>query len=75
MRKGTRHSPEVRAKMSAAAKAALADPEVRAKMSAARNPERAALTPEQRADYDTLRRKGGYSRDEALAIVRAKRVA
>jgi hypothetical protein len=34
--KGRHHSPEVRAKMSAARKAAWADPAVRAKMSAAR---------------------------------------
>lgn len=34
--KGKRRSPEQRAKMSAASKAALADPAVRAKMSAAR---------------------------------------
>ena len=31
----------------------------------------AALTPEERADYDVLRKKGGYSREEALAMVRS----
>ncbi len=34
----------------------------------ARNP-LAALTPEERADYDVLRRKGGLTRDEALRAI------
>ena len=34
----------------------------------ARNP-LAALTPAERADYDTLRRKGGYTRSDALRAI------
>lgn len=69
------HTPETRARISAARKAALADPEVHARISAAckaaweaRRPWLAAMTPEQRADYDLLRRNG-CSEDEALAAM------
>lgn len=69
-RKAAWADPEVRAKMSAASKAALADPEVRAKM----HPHLAALTPQERADYDTLK-KAGYRKAEALALVTRNRRA
>ena len=52
--------PAFKARASARMKALNADP--------AFNP-LAALDPRQRSDYAVLRRKGGYSRAEALAIV------
>ena len=72
-----RADPEVRAKMSAARKAAWADPEMRAKMSAAiqaafADPEKnplAGLTPDQRRIYNKLRAHG-LGRIEALAEAR-----
>lgn len=58
MRRGQSHTPEVRARISAASKAAWET----------RRPWLAAVTPEQRADYDLLRRNG-CSEDEALAAM------
>jgi tripartite-type tricarboxylate transporter receptor subunit TctC len=74
-----KRSPEVRAKISAARKKALADPEVRAKMSAARKkawadkwPDLARLTADELQIYKTLRRKEcGHA--EALAEIHRMR--
>ena len=72
-----RKSPEFRAKNAERMRLLHADPEFRAK-----NAERmrrlhadpefnplAALTPEERAEYDILVKRGGYSRAEALEIM------
>jgi hypothetical protein len=52
--------PEFRARKSARMKELNADP--------ARNP-LAALTPQERADYNLVKRKMGYTRDEALTAI------
>ena len=52
--------PEFKEKQRAAMVALHADPEF--------NP-LALLTPEQRAEYDLLRKKGGYSREDAMETI------
>ena len=67
--------PQVRASRIAALKRVWADPEVHARMSEANR--RAwglsHLSIQQRADYNILRRKGGYDRATALAMVELPR--
>ena len=71
MKRGSRHTPETRARMAAAKRGRTHTPETRARIAAAKRAASplAHLSPAQRVDYDVLREKGGMSRAEALAML------